>query len=133
VFIYLDDLFIASRTKEEHREALREVLWWLAANGLLLNVEKCELGQRSVNFLGHVVSAAGVAPLPDRIAAIRPFPRPQTVEQLQAFLGLLNFYRSFVPAAAQILRPLMDALCGGPRGKAGMKSCQLLFRQLESC
>jgi RNase H-like domain found in reverse transcriptase/Reverse transcriptase (RNA-dependent DNA polymerase) len=120
VFIYLDDLLIASRTEEEHREALREVLRRLAANGLLLNVEKCELGQRSVNFLGHVVSAAGVAPLPDRVAAICTFPRPQTVEQLQAFLGLLNFYRRFVPAAAQILRPLTDALGGGPRGKAAV-------------
>jgi RNase H-like domain found in reverse transcriptase len=75
-------------------------------------------GQRSFNFLGHVVSAACVAPLPDRVAAICAFPRPQTVEQLQAFLGFLNFYPRFVPAAAQILRPLMDTLGGGPRGKA---------------
>jgi Reverse transcriptase (RNA-dependent DNA polymerase) len=114
VFIYLDDLLIASRTEEEYREALREVLRRLAANGLLLNVEKCELEQRSVNFLCHMVSAAGAAPLPDRVVAIRTFLQTQTVEQLQAFLGLLNFYRRFVPAAAQILRPLTDALGSGP-------------------
>jgi Reverse transcriptase (RNA-dependent DNA polymerase)/RNase H-like domain found in reverse transcriptase len=120
VFIYLDDLLIASRTEEEHREALREVLRRLAANGLLLNVEKCELGQRSVNFLGHVVSAASVTPLQDRVAAIRTFQQPQTVEQLQAFLGLLNFYRRFLPAAAQILQLLTDALGGGPRGKVAV-------------
>jgi Reverse transcriptase (RNA-dependent DNA polymerase) len=118
VFIYLDDLLIASRTEEEHREVLREVLRRLAANSLLLNVEDCVFGQRSINFLGHVVAASGVAPLLGRVAAICSFLRPPTIEQLQAILGPLNFNRHFVPAAAQILRLLPDTLRGGPRGKA---------------
>jgi hypothetical protein len=50
-------------------------------------------GQSRVDFLGHSVSAAGIALLADRVAAIRVFERPRTVEQLQAFLGLFNFYR----------------------------------------
>jgi cleavage and polyadenylation specificity factor subunit 1 len=52
------------------------------------------------------------------MAAIRQFPRPRTIRDLQAFLCLFNFYRRFVPAAAAILRPLTDALAGSPRGTA---------------
>jgi cytoskeleton-associated protein 5 len=75
VFGYLDDLLIWRRSAAEHRSHLREVLGRLQANGLLLNIEKCEL-----IFLGHTVSATGIAPLPDRVAAIRKFSPPQTVD-----------------------------------------------------
>jgi hypothetical protein len=51
------------------------------------------------------------------VAALRSFPEPVTVEQLQAFLGLFNFYHHFVPAAASILKPLTDSLQGSPKGK----------------
>jgi RNase H-like domain found in reverse transcriptase len=64
------------------------------------------------------VSAAGVAPLPDRVVALQSFPQPTTIQQLQAFLGLFNFYRRFVPAAAAIVRPLTDALRSGRKGSA---------------
>jgi hypothetical protein len=80
VFGYLDDLLIGSRSAAEHRRHLREVLDRLQANGLILNTEKCEWGLKKVDFLGHTVSAAGIAPLPDRVAAIREFSPPQTVE-----------------------------------------------------
>jgi hypothetical protein len=108
-FGYLDDLLIGSRSAADHRHQLHEVLQWVQNNGLLLNLEKCIFGQQQVEFLGHSVSAAGVLPLPDRVAAIRSFEQPRTVEQLQAFLGLFNFYRRFIPAAAKILRPLTDS------------------------
>ena len=116
VFIYLDDLLIASRTAAEHRRHLRQVLQILHHNGLIINGEKCVFGKSSVEFLGHQVSAAGITPLLDRVAAIAAYPRPATVRDLQAFLGLINFYRRFIPAAARILRPLTDILKGGPKG-----------------
>jgi Reverse transcriptase (RNA-dependent DNA polymerase) len=118
VFVYLDDMLIASRTKEEHLIHLHEVLGRLQDNGLVLNVAKCVWGQVEVEFLGHSVSAAGVAPLPGRVVALQSFPQPTTVQQLQAFLGLFNFYRRFVPAAAAIVRLLTDALRGGRKGSA---------------
>jgi Reverse transcriptase (RNA-dependent DNA polymerase) len=121
IFVYLDDLLIASRTAEDHRQHVREVLTRLQDNGLRLNGKKCACGQRTVDFLGHRVSAAGISPLPDRMAALRSFSEPATIEQLQAFLGLFNFYRRFVPAAARILRPLTDALRGGGSGKAAVQ------------
>jgi RNase H-like domain found in reverse transcriptase/Integrase zinc binding domain/Integrase core domain len=94
------------------------VLRILQANGLVINAAKCIFGATEVEFLGHHVSASGISPLADRVAAIRRFPQPVTVRDLQAFLGLVNFYRRFIKAAARILLPLTAALAGGPAGSA---------------
>jgi hypothetical protein len=117
-FIYLDDLLVASRDKDEHISHLQEVLQRLQDNGLVLNTDKCVFGQGEIEFLGNTVSAAGIAPLPSHMEAIRSFPRPTTVKELQAFLGLFNFYRRFMPHAVAIVRPLTDALQGGQVGTA---------------
>ena len=69
-----------------------------------------------MEFLSLKVTAGGVAPLPDQLAAVRDFPHPNTVKELQAFLGAVNFYRHFIPAAAKILLPLTCVLKGGKKG-----------------
>jgi transposase InsO family protein len=121
VFVYLDDILVASRSVEEHQQHLQQVLHRLQDNGLVINAEKCVWGQSQIEFLGHSISAAGVAPLQSRVAAIQKFPPPATVQQLQAFLGLFNFYRRFVPAAAAVVRPLTDALRGSPAAKKAIE------------
>ncbi len=63
-------------------------------------------GVPEVDFLGHHVSTAGVSPIASRVTAINDHPRPITVKELQGFLGVINFYRRFIPAAAHILKPL---------------------------
>jgi hypothetical protein len=73
-------------------------------------------GRPSIDFLGHTISAAGSSPLPSGVSAIADFLRPSNVRQLQAFLGLFNFYRKFIPAASRIILPLTRALRGSPRG-----------------
>jgi transposase InsO family protein len=113
VFVYLDDLLIASRSAAEHRVHLRQVLQLLQTNGLVINLDKCIFGQPRLEFLGHVVHADGISPLQDRVKAVKEFPKPTTVVEMQAFLGLYNYYRRFVPAAARLLKPLTDALQGG--------------------
>ncbi len=55
-------------------------------------------------------------PLPSHVAAIQEFPRPSIIKELQAFLGMVNFYRRFLPSIGRTLRPLTDALCGGRKG-----------------
>jgi cleavage and polyadenylation specificity factor subunit 1 len=117
VFVYLDDMLVASRSADEHKVHLRQVLQLLSDNGLVINADKCIWGQQQLEFLGHQVSAAGIAPLAARVTAIQQFQRPCNVQQLQGFLGLLNFYRKFIPAAAAVVRPLTDALRGGRSGK----------------
>jgi hypothetical protein len=115
VFVYLDDLLVASRSAAEHKSHLRQVLQQLQANGLVINKEKCVFGRASLEILGHKVQSSGVSPLPDRVQAICEFPRPTTAVEMQAFLGLFNYYRRLVPAAARIVRLLTDALKGGLR------------------
>jgi hypothetical protein len=88
----------------------------LEQNGLVVNEEKCVFGQASIEFLCHLITAAGSSPLPSRVEAIAVFPRPVIVRQLQALLGLFNFYRKFIPAAAKVVLPLTRNLRGGPRG-----------------
>jgi Reverse transcriptase (RNA-dependent DNA polymerase) len=102
VFVYLDDLLVASRSAAEHHLHLQQVLRQLQDNGLVINKEKCVFGQPSLEFLGHRVQASGISPLPDRVAAINTFPRPSSVVEMQAFLGLFNYYRRFIPAVARI-------------------------------
>jgi hypothetical protein len=112
VFIYLDDILVASPDPVVHRSHLQAVLQRLREYGLVLNLDKCELGRQSVEFLGHRITAGGVEPLLKHVAAVKEYPQPSDVKGLQSFLGLVNFYRRFIPAAAQILRPLTDALRG---------------------
>jgi RNase H-like domain found in reverse transcriptase/Reverse transcriptase (RNA-dependent DNA polymerase) len=132
VFVNLDNMLVARRSAEEHRRHLREVLRRLQANGLVINASKFVWAQSSVEFLGHNISAAGLSPLPQRVEAVSKYPQPQTVKQLQAFLGLFNFYRRFVPAAAAVIRLLTDALCSNPAGSAPVKWSAVMLAAFEA-
>jgi hypothetical protein len=118
---YLDDILVFSRSEEDHRRHLQGTLERLRAAGLTANAEKCEFNKSSIEFLGHTVSAAGIAPLPDRVAAIVAHPRPTNIKELQNFLGVINFYRKFVPRAVTILRPLTDTLRGSPKPRTAVE------------
>jgi hypothetical protein len=117
VFVYLDDILIASPDEQTHQQHLRAVLERLQEAGLVLNAEKCLFGVSAVEFLGHHITAEGAEPLQQKVAAIADFQRPQDAKGMQRFLGMINFYRRFIQGAAGILRPLTDALRGKPRGR----------------
>jgi hypothetical protein len=117
VFIFLDDILIASPYERTHQQHLRMVLERLQEVGLVLNAEKCLFGVSVVEFLGHHITAEGAEPLQQKVAAIAEFQRPQGAKGMQRFLGMINFYRRFIQGAASILRPLADALRGKPRGR----------------
>jgi hypothetical protein len=102
-FVYLDDILVASPLAAEHRRHLAAVLSVLQYNSLVVNADKCTFSQPSMEFLGHTIGPSGIRPLPSRVQAIADFPRPVTVRQLQAFLGLFNFYRRFIPAVARLI------------------------------
>jgi hypothetical protein len=110
-FAFVDDVLVCSVDHESHH--LRQLFAALQRHNLVIHEEKCVWGASSIDFLGHRVSAHSVQPLPSHVAAVRDFPRPATVHELQAFLGMVNFYRRFLPALAKILKPLTDALRGG--------------------
>ena len=116
VFTYLDDHLIASRrTLEEHLLHLQQFFQVLQENGLTINPAKCVFAVSSLKFLGHMVDEAGITPLPRHVAAVQDCPPPTDIKQLQRFLGLINFYRRFLPAVARILQPLTDLLKGSPK------------------
>ena len=109
-FAFVDDIIVASESHEAHHVHLQQLLSGLSEHGLVINEEKCVWGAATLDFLGHRVSAAGVQPLPSHVEAVKDFPPPRTIKELQAFLGMVNFYRRFLPAVARTLRPLTDAL-----------------------
>ena len=112
VFVYIDDILVASRTKEQHHSHLRELFERLKEFGLVVNKAKCYFGQESLEFLGHKISSTGIEPLPKKVEVIRNFPCPEKMKGLQEFLGMVNFYHRFIPRAAAIMRPLYAALSG---------------------
>ena len=78
----------------------------------LLNPTKSQFGVPSLNFLGHIVDRSGISPMEDKVHAIRDFPEITSVRKLREFLGLVNFYRRFIPHCAEIVQPLTDLLRG---------------------
>jgi hypothetical protein len=115
-FVYLDDILVASSSATEHQRHLSAVFSLLQDNGLVVNADKCMFVLSSMEFLGHYIGPNGIKPLPSPVQAITAFLRHTTVRRLQAFLGLFNFYRRFIPAAARLILPLTRALCGNPGG-----------------
>ena len=87
----------------------------MAKCGLALNIAKCEFGQPTVTFLRHQVTAGGIAPLAAKVTAITSLHRPSTVKELLRYLGMVNYYCRFLPAAARVLKPLNNALRSLPQ------------------
>lgn len=110
VFVYVDDVLVFSRTAAGHDAALKALLERFRQHGITIHAEKCIFGVPSLTFLGHHVSAAGIQPLPERVRAVADFPLPTALEGLQEFLGMLNYYRRFIPRAADTLQPLTAML-----------------------
>ncbi|OBQ33901.1 MAG: hypothetical protein AN484_26985, partial [Aphanizomenon flos-aquae WA102] len=112
-FAYLDDTRVGSVDRQKHLEHLDQLFAIMAENGLSINIDKCVFAVSNLEILGHTISATGTTPLPAHTAAIGECPRPTDIKQLQRYLGMVNFYRRFIPRAAQVLRPLTDLLKGG--------------------
>jgi transposase InsO family protein len=97
----------------EHARRVERVFEKLRAAGLSLKLGKCHFALPQVNYLGHVISAEGVRPDPEKVSAVQNFPTPKTVKETQSFLGLTNYYRRFVENYATIARPLTRLLRKG--------------------
>ena len=106
VFLYLDDILIAGADEAEHCERLCQVLSRLQEAGLKLSIKKCAIGVPSVTYLGYMIDKDGIHPTNEKVRAIAEAPAPTNVTQLRSFLGLLNFYRRFLPQASSMLEPL---------------------------
>jgi hypothetical protein len=127
VFVYLDDILIASRDLSEHMRHLRLVFEILQNAGLQINLAKCTFSVSSLTFLGHNVDSSGISPMEKHVKALTDFPPPSDLKQLQRFLGLINFYRRFLPGIAGTLQPLTDLLRGNPKTLVWSESAAAAF------
>ena len=109
---YLDDTCIHTVGFDEHISALEQVFQAHENAGLTLQPSKCQLFQTSIEYLGHVVSARGIAPIPRHLSIIKDWPFPNTITQLRTFLGKTNYYRKFVQDYSKILNPVTQLLKG---------------------
>ena len=112
IFAYLDDNLATTASIEKHLQVLHQVFQLLKDNSLVLNREKCEYLQESISFLGHKVHAGGVELLTVQVDANFNVSPPLNPKELQLFLGTINFYCRFLPAAVCTLCPLIMALKG---------------------
>ncbi|CAK1581431.1 unnamed protein product [Parnassius mnemosyne] len=111
-YCFLDDFLVFLKTEAEHRDHLHQLFNRMKEYGILINSSKCVFGASEVSFLGHHISEAGSKPLNSKVEAIQNFPPPKTIRQLRRFLGMVNFYRRFLPNAARIQLPLNALLSG---------------------
>src|SRR5206468_7115060 len=129
--VYLDDIVLMSSTVPEHLDRLRLVLERLRNAGLKLKPSKCDLLQRTISFLGHIVSERGVATDPSEIEAVTDWPTPTNVTEVRAFLGLCSYYRRFVQNFSQIAGPLHH-LTGQAIRFDWSEECEKAFVELKS-
>ncbi|XP_058032676.1 uncharacterized protein K02A2.6-like [Ahaetulla prasina] len=107
---YFDDVLVSADNMEELGVRLRKVLSIFRSAGLKVKLNKCQIGVGSVEFLGYRIDREGIHPTESKVRAIRKAPAPQNKTELQAFLGLVNFYAVFLKNKATIAEPLHKLL-----------------------
>nr|XP_012146541.1 PREDICTED: uncharacterized protein K02A2.6-like [Megachile rotundata] len=108
--IFLDDIRIASRTKEEHIKKLDLIFKRLHDYNIQINLEKCEFFKNRIHFCGYIVDKNGINKDPEKYAAIENMPKPKNKSEVRAFLGFVTYYARFIKNLAAILHPLHNLL-----------------------
>ena len=104
---YLDDIIIFSQTEEEHLKHLEIIFRRLKEAGLKLKRSKCSFMKLHIEYLGHLISEKGIEPMPDKLTAIKEMPAPRSPKEIKQFMGLVGYYRKFIPRFSDIAKPLM--------------------------
>ncbi|XP_074305735.1 uncharacterized protein LOC141640955 [Silene latifolia] len=108
VVVYLDDILIYSKNKEQHLEHLRKLFEKLGEQKLYGKLEKCMFMVPSVTFLGYIVGEEGVSVYPSKVEAIQSWPIPKTTTEVRSFHGLASFYQRFIQNFSSIVAPITE-------------------------
>ncbi|KAJ1579008.1 hypothetical protein NDA15_003982 [Ustilago hordei] len=106
VVVYLDDFLIFSDTEEAHVKHVTEVLTRLRSNRLFAKLSKCEFHTKTVEFLGYIIKPTGIEMDPEKVRTVKEWPMPESIHDIQRFLGFANFYQRFIAHFARIAKPL---------------------------
>jgi hypothetical protein len=110
VIVFIDDILIYSKDKEEHAKHLRIALPILREHQLYAKFSKCEFWLDQVEFLGHVISKEGIAVNPSKVAFVLEWEAPKNVKQIRGFLGMAGYYRRFIEGFSKIAGPMTKLL-----------------------
>ncbi|CAG9117875.1 unnamed protein product [Plutella xylostella] len=124
VSCWYDDICITGPNKATHLARLREVLHRLNSSGLRLQKDKCEFFKDSVTYLGYVIDKNGLQTCPKKVEAILKAPEPKNVTEVKRFLGVVNYYRNFIPNASAVMSPLHELLKAGAAWQWGARQRQ---------
>jgi len=130
--VYLDDILIFSRTKEDHIHRIKNVFQRIKESGLKINPEKCQFLVRQTKFLGYIISSEGIQTDESKIEAIKQFQTPSCIKHLRSFLGLTNYYRKFIKDYARYSK-VLEGMCGKNKDKKLIWSeeCNEAFNKLK--
>ena len=109
-FTYSDDVLVFSETYNDHLHHLNEVFERFQKAGLKIKLSKCQCFKTHLHYLGHRISANRLEPLPEKLKTIRNLAPTRNVDDAHHILGLLGYYRPFVPAFADITLPITSLL-----------------------
>ncbi|KAL0417132.1 UNVERIFIED_CONTAM: Retrovirus-related Pol polyprotein from transposon.6 [Sesamum latifolium] len=130
VIVFIDDILVYSKNREEHEQHLRIVLQILKEKELYAKLSKCEFWVNQVVFLGHVISGDGVMPDPSKVKAVMEWRIPKNATEVRSFLGLAGYYRRFVEGFSIIAGPLKKLLRNGVAFQ-WTEQCQQSFDELK--
>ena len=131
--VYLDDIIVFSTSLQEHMINLGKVFQRLRDSNFKIQMDKSEFLKLETAYLGHIISKDGIKPNPEKIQAIQNYPLPQTPKQIKQFLGLVGYYRKFIPDFARITKPMTQCLKKGRKISADstfvdcFKKCKTLL------
>ena len=130
--VYLDDILIFSKTKEDHVRHVQLVMAALREQKFYLRLHKCAFGRSEVAYLGHIVGREGLKPDPKKVSAVADWPVPKDIHQLRSFLGLTNYFRKFILGYSVLVKPLTDQLKAAQAGIRWSAEAQQAFENVKT-
>jgi transposase InsO family protein len=106
VAVFVDDIIVFSKTMSDHTQHVKQAIQLLNEANLKMNADKCHYAQRSVEILGHIISAAGIKVSLNKLKDDKHFQLPVTSKHIESDLGFFNFFRNFIPNYAALTAPL---------------------------